>query len=92
MPAGFPVARNGAGAGQALDFPQHCATAIVIFIGIHGVHQQAFFAVGPESGEWCQQLTLAIRAAVPVEVLRDVIQPYPTFSEAVFFALRELPL
>jgi pyruvate/2-oxoglutarate dehydrogenase complex dihydrolipoamide dehydrogenase (E3) component len=49
-------------------------------------------AVGPESGEWCQQLTLAVRAAVPVEVLLDTIQPYPTFSEAVFFALRELPL
>jgi pyruvate/2-oxoglutarate dehydrogenase complex dihydrolipoamide dehydrogenase (E3) component len=49
-------------------------------------------AVGPESGEWCQQLTLAIRAQVPIEVLRDVIQPFPTFSEAVFFALRELPL
>jgi pyruvate/2-oxoglutarate dehydrogenase complex dihydrolipoamide dehydrogenase (E3) component len=49
-------------------------------------------AVGPEAGEWCQQLTLAIRAAVPVEVLLDTIQPYPTFSEAVFFALRELEL
>ena len=49
-------------------------------------------AVGPESGEWCQQLTLAIRAAVSVDVLLDVIQPYPTFSEAVFLALRELEL
>lgn len=49
-------------------------------------------AVGPESGEWCQQLTLAIRAEVPVDLLRDVIQPFPTFSEAVFFALQELPL
>jgi pyruvate/2-oxoglutarate dehydrogenase complex dihydrolipoamide dehydrogenase (E3) component len=49
-------------------------------------------AVGPESGEWCQQLTLAIRAEVSVDVLLDVIQPYPTFSEAVFFALRELDL
>jgi len=49
-------------------------------------------AVGPESGEWCQQLTLAIRAEVPVDVLLDVIQPYPTFSEAVFFALQELDL
>ena len=49
-------------------------------------------AVGPESGEWCQQLTLAIRAGVPIDVLRDVIQPYPTFSEAVFLALQELPL
>jgi pyruvate/2-oxoglutarate dehydrogenase complex dihydrolipoamide dehydrogenase (E3) component len=49
-------------------------------------------AAGPESGEWLQQLTLAIRAAVPVDVVRDTIQPYPTFSEAVFFAVRELKL
>lgn len=49
-------------------------------------------AVGPECGEWLQQLTLAIRAEIPLDVLRDVIQPYPTFSEAVFLALRELPL
>ncbi len=47
-------------------------------------------AVGPEAGEWLQQLTLAIRAEVPVDVLLDVIQPYPTFSEAVFLTLREL--
>jgi pyruvate/2-oxoglutarate dehydrogenase complex dihydrolipoamide dehydrogenase (E3) component len=49
-------------------------------------------AVGPESGEWLQQLTLAIRAATPIDVLLDVIQPYPTFSEGVFLALRELNL
>jgi pyruvate/2-oxoglutarate dehydrogenase complex dihydrolipoamide dehydrogenase (E3) component len=49
-------------------------------------------AVGPESGEWCQQLTLAVRAEVPLDVLLDVIQPFPTFSEAVFWALQELPL
>jgi pyruvate/2-oxoglutarate dehydrogenase complex dihydrolipoamide dehydrogenase (E3) component len=49
-------------------------------------------AVGPEAGEWVQQLTLAIRAEVPIEVLLDVIQPYPTFSEAIFLALRELNL
>jgi pyruvate/2-oxoglutarate dehydrogenase complex dihydrolipoamide dehydrogenase (E3) component len=49
-------------------------------------------AVGPESGEWLQQLTLAIRAETPIEVLLDVIQPYPTFSEGVFLALRELNL
>jgi pyruvate/2-oxoglutarate dehydrogenase complex dihydrolipoamide dehydrogenase (E3) component len=47
-------------------------------------------AVGPEAGEWLQQLTLAIRAEVPVDVLRDTIQPYPTFSESVFFAARDL--
>ena len=49
-------------------------------------------AVGPEAGEWIGQLTLAVRAQVPVDVLRDTIQPFPTFSEAVFFAARDLEL
>jgi pyruvate/2-oxoglutarate dehydrogenase complex dihydrolipoamide dehydrogenase (E3) component len=49
-------------------------------------------AVGPEAGEWLQQLTLAIRAETPIDVLLDVIQPYPTFSEGIFLALRELNL
>ncbi len=49
-------------------------------------------ALGPEAGEWCQQLTLAIRAEVPIETLLDVIQPFPTFSEIILWALLELPL
>ena len=49
-------------------------------------------AVGPEAGEWLGQLTLAIRAEVPVDVLLDTIQPYPTFSEAVQYAVRDLGL
>jgi pyruvate/2-oxoglutarate dehydrogenase complex dihydrolipoamide dehydrogenase (E3) component len=49
-------------------------------------------AAGPEAGEWLGQLTLAIRAEIPVDILRDTIQPFPTFSEAIFFALRELDL
>ena len=47
-------------------------------------------AVGPEAGEWLGQLTLAVRAEVPLDVLLDTIQPYPTFSEAIFGALVEL--
>jgi pyruvate/2-oxoglutarate dehydrogenase complex dihydrolipoamide dehydrogenase (E3) component len=47
-------------------------------------------AVGPEAGEWLGQLTLAVRAAVPIDLLLDTIQPYPTFSESIFNALREL--
>jgi|SRR5579884_2616883 len=46
--------------------------------------------VGPQAAEWLGQLTLAIRAAVPLEILLDTIQPYPTFSEGVFLALQEL--
>jgi pyruvate/2-oxoglutarate dehydrogenase complex dihydrolipoamide dehydrogenase (E3) component len=48
------------------------------------------YAVGPEAGEWLQQATLAIRARVPLEVLYDVIQPFPTFSEAFLPALLAL--
>jgi dihydrolipoamide dehydrogenase len=46
--------------------------------------------VGPQAAEWLGQFTLAIRAAVPVETLLDTIQPYPTFSEGLFYALKEL--
>ncbi len=48
------------------------------------------YAVGPEAGEWLQQATLAIRAEVPLEVLRDTIQPFPTFSEIFVNALGDL--
>ncbi len=48
------------------------------------------FALGPEAGEWLQQATLAIRARVPLDVLRDVIQPFPTFSEIYVAALKKL--
>jgi pyruvate/2-oxoglutarate dehydrogenase complex dihydrolipoamide dehydrogenase (E3) component len=47
-------------------------------------------AVGPQAAEWLGQLTLAVRSGTPVDVLLDTIQPYPTFSEAIFFALRAL--
>jgi dihydrolipoamide dehydrogenase len=48
------------------------------------------YAVGPEAGEWLQQATLAIRAGVPLDVLRDVIQPFPSFSEIFMAALKVL--
>ena len=37
-----------------------------------------------------QQTTLAIRARVPLDVLRDTIQPFPTFSEIYMEALKAL--
>jgi dihydrolipoamide dehydrogenase len=48
------------------------------------------YALGPEAGEWLQQATLAIRARVPLEVLRDTIQPFPMFSEIYIAALKAL--
>jgi pyruvate/2-oxoglutarate dehydrogenase complex dihydrolipoamide dehydrogenase (E3) component len=48
------------------------------------------YALGPDAGEWLQQATIAIRARVPLEVMNDVIQPFPTFSEVFLHALQEL--
>jgi pyruvate/2-oxoglutarate dehydrogenase complex dihydrolipoamide dehydrogenase (E3) component len=48
------------------------------------------YALGPEAGEWLQQATVAIRARVPLEVMNDVIQPFPTFSEVFLHALTAL--
>jgi pyruvate/2-oxoglutarate dehydrogenase complex dihydrolipoamide dehydrogenase (E3) component len=48
------------------------------------------YALGPEAGEWLQQATLAIRARVPLDVLRDTIQPFPSFSEIHAAALKAL--
>jgi len=48
------------------------------------------YALGPEAGEWLQQATLAIRAQVPLDVLRDTIQPFPAFTEIYVRALKAL--
>lgn len=48
------------------------------------------YALGPEAGEWLQQAALAIRAHVPLDVLRDTIQPFPTLSEIYVAALKAL--
>ncbi len=47
-------------------------------------------ALAPEAGEWLQQATVAIRARIPLDVMNDVIQPFPTFSEAFLATLLEL--
>ena len=48
------------------------------------------YALGPEAGEWMQQATLAIRAHVPLDVLSDTIQPFPSFSGIYDAALKAL--
>jgi dihydrolipoamide dehydrogenase len=40
------------------------------------------WAVAPLAGEWIHQAALAIKAQIPLEVLRDTVAQFPTFSEA----------
>jgi dihydrolipoamide dehydrogenase len=57
-----------------------------------GTHVTGAYALGPEAGEWMQQATLAIRAQVPLPVLIDTIQPFPSFSGIYDSALKELSM
>ena len=45
---------------------------------------------GPHAGELITQAALAIRAEVPLVAWTDVVQPFPTYSEAWFPPLQEL--
>ncbi len=47
-------------------------------------------AVGPDAATWMGEVTLAIRAKIPVAVLADVVHAFPTYGEALETALREL--
>jgi dihydrolipoamide dehydrogenase len=49
------------------------------------------WAVAPLAGEWIHTAVLAIRAEIPVAVLKDTIAQFPTFSEAFGTALRSIP-
>jgi pyruvate/2-oxoglutarate dehydrogenase complex dihydrolipoamide dehydrogenase (E3) component len=49
------------------------------------------WAVAPLAAEWIHQAVLAVRAEIPVAVLKDTIAQFPTFSEALGTALRALP-
>jgi pyruvate/2-oxoglutarate dehydrogenase complex dihydrolipoamide dehydrogenase (E3) component len=48
------------------------------------------WAVGPLSSEWIHAVVLAVKAEVPLTVLRETIMQFPTFSEAIQMAAARL--
>jgi len=47
-------------------------------------------AIGPHADAWLGEATLAIRAAVPLDLLGEVVRAFPTFNEAYTEALAQL--
>jgi dihydrolipoamide dehydrogenase len=49
-------------------------------------------AVGLDAAAWMAEVTLAIRARIPVGLLADVVHAFPTYGEALQAAFRELAM
>ncbi|HEY1522314.1 MAG TPA: NAD(P)/FAD-dependent oxidoreductase [Solirubrobacteraceae bacterium] len=49
------------------------------------------WAVGPLASEWIHTAVIAIKAEVPIDVLRDTVIQFPTFAEAMQVAAERLP-
>lgn len=50
------------------------------------------WAIAPQAGEWIHHAALAIRAAIPIDTLRDGIAQFPTYHEAYRAAYDQLDL
>jgi dihydrolipoamide dehydrogenase len=48
------------------------------------------WAVAPLAGEWIHYAALAVRAAIPLDVLRDQVAQFPTYTEAYLAGLDQL--
>ena len=48
------------------------------------------WAVGPLAAEWIHQAVLAVKAQIPIDVLRDTAAQFPTFTEGYLPALEAL--
>ncbi|GAC1486551.1 MAG: NAD(P)/FAD-dependent oxidoreductase [Solirubrobacteraceae bacterium] len=48
------------------------------------------WAVAPLAGEWIHQAALAIKAEIPLHILRDTVAQFPTFSEAYLKGVERL--
>src|SRR5262249_22848578 len=47
-------------------------------------------AVGPDAADWMAEITLAIRAEIPIKTLADVVHAFPTRGEVLEAPLRAL--
>jgi pyruvate/2-oxoglutarate dehydrogenase complex dihydrolipoamide dehydrogenase (E3) component len=57
----------------------------------HGLLVGAW-AVAPDAANWIQFAAIAIRAAVPLDVARDMLQQFPAYGDVYLSAIDQLML
>jgi pyruvate/2-oxoglutarate dehydrogenase complex dihydrolipoamide dehydrogenase (E3) component len=90
-PAVFCVGRTDDDGLRTATFPlEETARAVVaerrdgsVTLVADGGRLVGAACVGPEADHWGAELTLAVRAGIGLDVLRDVVHAFPTFSEAL---------
>ena len=76
------VSRAGAEGQGPLGPPNSSGGVLRLIINRESRLLLGAAAVGPHADAWIGEATLAIRARVPVDVLADVVRPFPTYPEA----------
>ena len=90
VPDGSPTVRADLGATTRGRLGQDDLGCLALYADAGSGLLTGAVAVGPDAATWMAEVTLAIRAKVPVTVLADAVHAFPTYGEALETAFREL--
>ena len=76
-----------AGAARARASGDRVAGQVELYVDPRSGVLTGAAAVGPDAASWMGEVTLAIRAKIPVEILADVVHAFPAYTEALEAAL-----
>ncbi len=85
-----PTAEMPVGETARAAIEERADGRVVLYADLHRRVLVGAAAVGPAADEWGGELTLAIRAAVDLDVLADVVHAFPTYAEVLTPPYQEL--
>jgi len=73
-----------------VDYEQELRGELALIAERAGERLVGAWAVAPLVSEWIHYAALAIKARIPLSVLRDTVAQFPTYTEAYLSALERL--
>ena len=87
---GEPAATADVGATARAAVEQRQDGRVALYVDGAGERLVGAAVVGPGADEWAAELTVAVRAEVPVAALAEVVHAFPTYGEALEPAYAEV--